>query len=188
MIITARYLCPTPSCRGGEIPIEITITDGLPGRQDHLICTACNVGVLNRIQDFVVGLHFQANREHVTLIQKTHPEWQAGKLNGPGGKLEYGETPQEAQSREHAEETGAKIPPAAWHLFATLRLKGGARVYFLSAFRNANVRTVTDEKVSLYNVGIASDPGDALIPNLKFLIPMALHGGEGHADLDEGLS
>ena len=37
---------------------------------------------------YVVGFLFNPARRTVLLLQKTHPEWQFGMWNGPGGKLE----------------------------------------------------------------------------------------------------
>ncbi len=128
---------------------------------------------------YVVGFHFDSRREFVTLIEKKRPAWQEGKLNGPGGKVEPGESPHQAISREFSEEAGATIPPEAWRWFASLKTKDGSVVHFLAATRNANVRTMTDERVSVYNLGIVSDPGHALIPNLRWLIPMALDDSNG---------
>ncbi len=187
MNLTARYRCPNPHCEGSKVVSEITMMP--PDERilsDGLVCRVCSTTPMARIQDYVVGLHFQANGEHVTLIEKRRPAWQYNKLNGPGGKLVYGETPKEAVSREFKEETDGTIPPDAWRHFATLRLKDGGRVYFLTATRNVNLRTVTDEPVNVYHVAIAGDVGNRLIPNLRFLIPMALHPDGYFAELTEG--
>ncbi len=40
---------------------------------------------------WVVGFLFNTKGE-IALISKTHPEWQAGKLNGVGGAVEGEET------------------------------------------------------------------------------------------------
>lgn len=40
------------------------------------------------------------------LVLKNKPAWQKGRLNLVGGKVEPGETPQQAAKRELAEETG----------------------------------------------------------------------------------
>src|SRR5574339_145798 len=55
---------------------------------------------------YVVGFMFDENEEHVLLIRKTHPDWQAGKLNGIGGRIEDGESAREAMQREFKEEVG----------------------------------------------------------------------------------
>lgn len=57
-------------------------------------------------KEYVVVLLFDKQFQNVLLIRKNRPQWQAGKLNGPGGKVEPGETPQGAARRELFEETG----------------------------------------------------------------------------------
>lgn len=52
----------------------------------------------------------------VALIRKSHPDWQAGRLNGLGGKRQPGESPQAAMAREFLEEAGVEVPPARWRL------------------------------------------------------------------------
>lgn len=42
----------------------------------------------------------------VLLVLKDKPEWQKGKLNLPGGKIEEGESPEQAATRELKEEAG----------------------------------------------------------------------------------
>ena len=49
---------------------------------------------------------FTPDLDNVVLIRKSRPEWQAGRLNGVGGKVEEGEDPYQAMRREFWEETG----------------------------------------------------------------------------------
>ena len=44
--------------------------------------------------------------EKVLLVEKDRPAWQSGKLNLVGGKIEEGETPEQAALRELKEEAG----------------------------------------------------------------------------------
>lgn len=55
---------------------------------------------------FVLGFCFDIGYHNVLLIEKNRPPWQAGKLNGIGGKIEEGESPSGAMVREFQEETG----------------------------------------------------------------------------------
>src|SRR5947207_2773047 len=48
----------------------------------------------------------ESNEERVLLIMKDKPEWQKGFFNLVGGKVEDGETPEQAALRELKEETG----------------------------------------------------------------------------------
>ena len=81
--------------------------------------------------DYVVGFLFSEDRRQVILINKMHPEWQAGLLNGVGGKVEQGETPEEAMEREFLEETG--MPAVGWQQVALLRCPN-CLVYFFRGF------------------------------------------------------
>ena len=70
------------------------------------------------VQEYVCGFLFSPDRTRVLLIRKNRPAWQAGKLNGLGGKIEPGETPLEAMRREFREEAGAEV--ADWQHVLTL--------------------------------------------------------------------
>jgi 8-oxo-dGTP pyrophosphatase MutT (NUDIX family) len=50
----------------------------------------------------------------IMLVTKTRPQWQAGKLNGPGGCVQDREQFDEAASRELLEETGLEVSPSEW--------------------------------------------------------------------------
>lgn len=124
---------------------------------------------------YVVGFLFDDSANAVLLIEKQGPEWQKGKLNGIGGKIENHESPREAMVREFEEETGVKV--TQWQHFASLgdSQNNRFRVYFYFAFSNKAVSEAiskTDEKIIIADL-------DRLrflntIPNLKWLIPMAL--------------
>ena len=78
---------------------------------------------------------FSQDLEHVLLIHKQKPAWQAGKANFPGGKVEESDQPSDSESyrqtseyhncahRELLEETGLDIPAAQLHLFCVLRFE-----------------------------------------------------------------
>jgi 8-oxo-dGTP diphosphatase len=58
--------------------------------------------------DHVGTLVFVRRDDQVLLIRKQRGHG-AGKINGPGGKVDPGETPQEAAVRETAEEVGIRV-------------------------------------------------------------------------------
>lgn len=62
------------------------------------------------------------DRSHALLIQKTHPEWQAGNLNFIGGKVEKGEAPIKGAIREVYEEAGIKLKEQDLCLFRHLHV------------------------------------------------------------------
>lgn len=66
-----------------------------------------------------VGFAFSPSYEYVALIRKSHPDWQEGKLNGLGGKVEEGETPEECVAREFHEECTLSLT-SGWSRFCVL--------------------------------------------------------------------
>lgn len=64
------------------------------------------------IHKYVLG--FARTKAGVLLILKTHPDFQKGKFNGVGGKIEEGETPLQAMIREFLEETGIATQAYEW--------------------------------------------------------------------------
>lgn len=126
--------------------------------------------VLEPHRKYVCGFMFDSNAR-VLLIAKLRPDWQAGKLNGIGGRVEEGETETQAMRREFQEETG--IVCDNWCLFCVLRDARGWPVYFYYGAGNIYAaQRLTDEEPVILE---CSDLGfDArVIPNLRWLIPMA---------------
>lgn len=73
------------------------------------------------MKHYVVGLIFNTQADRIVLVRKDRPEKLAGKISGPGGKVEAGETSLEAIQREIKEETGLVVPSRAFRHCATLR-------------------------------------------------------------------
>jgi 8-oxo-dGTP diphosphatase len=118
--------------------------------------------------NWVAGLLFNAKGE-LALVSKTHPAWQAGKLNGIGGKVDQGESPLQAMRREFKEEAGTNV--ANWKEFALLKVQDG-QVHFFVAHGEYEIKSMTDEPVGWFNVSdIKKMP---LIKNMEWLIPLAL--------------
>lgn len=131
------------------------------------------------MREWVVGFLFDMDAQTVVLIRKNRPEWQRGRLNGVGGKVEPGEFPVFAMVREFHEETGVRVTAAAWHRFACLRWEEGV-VHFFRAFVGTIVldacRSMTDEPVGQYDVAALAAVGpERLTPNLRWLVPLAAH-------------
>lgn len=126
-------------------------------------------------QIFVCGFLFSPCKDYVALIRKNKPEWQRGKLNGIGGKLEIGETIKEAMMREFSEEAGMWIN--YWQRFCFLYYPTtNAVIHFFKAtlHREEDERlltSVTDEEVAWYFRPHWCQK--EIIPNLKWLIPLA---------------
>jgi 8-oxo-dGTP diphosphatase len=122
----------------------------------------------------VVGFLFV--QDMVVLLKKEKPDWQKGRFNGVGGKVEPGETAHDAMVREFEEEAGARIEE--WKHFATLRSarNPSCRVHFFTATNNDvyhEVRQMTDEQIHFFKVPYRGVHDNNWIPNLKWLIPLA---------------
>ena len=123
----------------------------------------------------VCGFYFSDDRTQVVLIRKNRPAWQAGMINGVGGKTESGETPLDAMIREFHEETGVLVKD--WDHYCTHTDRGHSfKIWFFRAFAQAGhlseCRSMTDEQVLSFSVdSLYKLP---VIPNLRWLIPMAL--------------
>lgn len=109
------------------------------------------------------------------LVRKNRPDWQAGKLNFIGGKLEPGETPEQAEARELGEEAGLKLKPE--QLQKVLVLIGKDHAYEVHFFRAVvplevveSARTMTDERIEIVDFDDLN-PKET-VPNLAWMIPM----------------
>lgn len=118
---------------------------------------------------YVLGFVFDDSGDHVVLIQKTKPAWQAGKWNGLGGKIEPWESAHKAMIREFEEEAG--VYSADWVNFG--RMVGPDWDCELFYVFNTNVRalvtTRTDEKVCTFSVQSLPET----ISNVPWLIAAA---------------
>lgn len=124
---------------------------------------------------YVAGLAFSPDLQHVALIQKKRPDWQAGKLNGIGGHIEPGETPLAAMIREFEEETGVR--EENWREFGELRSdsQNWCVYWFWSVMDLSQLRSITDEPIKIgpvFGLCLGHLP---TIPNLRYLVLMALN-------------
>jgi 8-oxo-dGTP diphosphatase len=138
--------------------------------------------------NYVAGFLFSPDLRNIALIKKNRPAWQKGKLNGIGGHIEKGETPHEAMSREFCEETCLAIKD--WKQFAMLCDKPGewSVDWFWSRVPQTSnnpleIYSPSDEQVAWYPVfGVLDSMLSSVydtIPNLHWLIPMALNDIHG---------
>lgn len=127
-------------------------------------------------------------REQVVLICKNRPTWQAGRLNGVGGKIEPGEGNRMAMVREFEEETGLKTEPGKWDLICTMTWPDDWKrvgryaspsidfyryVWPDDTFLSSLVRTCTDEEIVIELVEHVGNR--RVIPNLRWLVPLAAY-------------
>lgn len=128
-------------------------------------------------QKYVCGF-LRGEDDWVLLVRKNTPAWQAGKLNGVGGKIEENEKPDDAMKREWTEEIGEGDP--SWRKFCVVS-GNGYEVHFyaadfLAALRHGFSATHNDvgEELVTFELAYILDHDD-VIPNLKWLLPMAFY-------------
>lgn len=122
---------------------------------------------------YVVGFLFSEDYSRIVLIRKNRPDWQAGLLNGLGGKINLlDETPVTAMKREFKEEAGVEIND--WKEF--LKLEGEVSVvyFFIATGDTTKVTTMETEIVDSYDVATLKDRLGACVPNLSWILPLVL--------------
>jgi 8-oxo-dGTP diphosphatase len=137
---------------------------------------------------YVLGFLFSHDLREVLLIRKNRPEWQAGKMNGIGGKIEVDDIDkQKAMTREFHEEAGLWIEE--WRLFASMYGADamseddgdrGWRVFCYCAVGDlAKCSTRTDEHVVIVRVADlclyeqTHDKPQEIVENISWMIPLA---------------
>lgn len=122
---------------------------------------------------YVCTFIFNADNDEVLLVRKTHPQWQAGLRNGIGGHINANESPTAAAVREIREECGLRIGEGKLKRFCSLSGRGYQVEFFAARLhwrRFEKARTTTDEVIEVQR----PDNLSRCIPNLRWLIPMAL--------------
>lgn len=130
---------------------------------------------------YVLGFAFNFGR--VLLLKKQSPEWQRGRLNGVGGKIEAGETPIEAMVREFAEETGAKTSAKHWSLYARMHGENWeCHVFRINLTMGEAEEVMKTEDEEPIWVPVDEIPHNTL-NNVKYLIGMAAHADIGYVTI-----
>lgn len=144
--------------------------------------------------EYVCGLMFSTNRQNVLLIEKDRPEWQAGKFNAVGGKIEeedkwsatklnvVANEPKYCYSllaiiREFKEEVGIDTLPEDWELFCICE-GTDSRIYYFRAFSDKLMDFKQMESEEPMVLPANDIRFRETVPNLQFLVPMALWTNE----------
>lgn len=126
---------------------------------------------------YVSGFMFNDELTRVALIRKNKPEWQNGKLNGIGGKIEQGELTVGAMFREFFEETGVKTKVMKWIRYLVMRDAGNKDFsvdFFCCSGNLDTLHTTTDEEITIVDVALIHALRTDMIENLPWLIALAV--------------
>jgi 8-oxo-dGTP diphosphatase len=123
---------------------------------------------------YVVGFMFDHDLSRVALIRKNKPDWQKGKLNGIGGKVEDGETFADAMEREFEEETGLATSANWWNRFATM----DGEAFYLEFFARYGdvdaLETKEEETVEVVPLSELHLGRQDVVENLVWLVGLAV--------------
>jgi 8-oxo-dGTP diphosphatase len=126
------------------------------------------------MKKYVVGFLFSPNLAEVVLVLKNRPDWQAGLLNGIGGKIEDGESPHNAMSREFVEETGVYISPSDWvYMGAFGGIDYQVFVFMCTSVNYKNCRTIETEEIKICKVANISQLN--CVPSIEQLLLICIN-------------
>lgn len=146
--------------------------------------------ILSNPKEYVLGFAFNAGKTHVVLIEKDRPEWQKGKSNGVGGKIEpEDECPRSAMVREFEEETGVTTKENDWHNYAVMDcdndiMGGESRLHIFRYFGDEVFDCKTQESELIRVIPISMVYNFPLITKVNYMIPLALDSEVGFVNLN----
>jgi 8-oxo-dGTP pyrophosphatase MutT (NUDIX family) len=89
----------------------------------------------------------------VGITKKRGPEFLLNRITFPGGKLEEGESPEQAAARELQEEAGIWVPPQQW-LLVESRHADGDTVHVLAAASDRTLYARSREEEPVWHLNI----------------------------------
>ena len=125
------------------------------------------------MKKYVLAFIFDASLEKVLLIHKSRPEWQKGKINGIGGKVEDAESEIAAIVRETKEETDLIIGEEKFVHLGKMSSEEWIVEIFICIYQGsmADAKSIEDQHVEWFSVN--NLPVNVL-DNLRWLIPLSL--------------
>lgn len=136
----------------------------------------------------VVFAKLVSNSDQILVVEKNKPEWQAGRYNLVGGKIEAGESPEQAAIRELEEESGLKPVTKPQMMGAIFGSWGTVYCVRIAVFDGKIQQGIGEtEKVMWVRWDNLRD-NPKLIPNLRVIIPMMMNGVQDWVVEDEGPS
>lgn len=122
--------------------------------------------------EYVLAFMFNDDFSKVAMIRKSKPEWQAGLLNGIGGKVEPEEYPRIAMLREFQEETGYEFDNNFLKHFCEMEGRDW-RVHCYATIGHLEcLKTMESEPVEI--VEVVNLPNERTIENIMWLVHMAI--------------
>jgi 8-oxo-dGTP pyrophosphatase MutT (NUDIX family) len=136
----------------------------------------------------VMGTNMITDR--VLLVLKDRPQWQEGKFNLPGGKIELGETIEEAAVRELKEETGLEPLIDCITVMGKITGSWGTVHCIKMPVCQHNKIIPREGETEIVNwvdwADVRNNP--FLMPNLRVVIPLMMQGILNWEIIDEGPS
>ncbi len=121
---------------------------------------------------YTVGFIFDATITRVLLMHKNRPDWQKGKMNGIGGRIEEGEESVACMVREAREETGLVTTVEQWAFLGAIHEPESVVDFYAMRHTGApeTISARTDEQVAWCDV--AHLPPNVL-SNIPWLVAYA---------------
>lgn len=125
------------------------------------------------MKKYTLAFIFNASMDRVLLMHKSKPEWQAGRINGLGGKTEEGESSLDCIVREIMEEAGLKTDPTKWIMTGNLHAQSWSTDVFTYIYEGDedDAQSLEEQKVEWFD---ARNLPPNVITNLNWLVPACL--------------
>lgn len=125
------------------------------------------------MKNYTVGFIFSESMDKVLLMHKLRPEWQAGMINGLGGKVEEGEDHITCVMREIKEESGLETERDGWNFICSTHSPVWTVNFFGYVYTGEmnDAKSMEQEQVEWFDV---KNLPENVVGNLKWLIPLTV--------------